>query len=543
MSPQTSYPSPPPVSPRTGLEASTILARADSKEGESREGDSKLASSISKAQPQSAPGETAKYGAGYVVFAASRVLRDLAVARILGPSRFGIWGALLVYRQYSNYSDLGFTNGLGRVLPQLLQPGKEKEAQARQAMGTAWVVAMAGTLVFALAVALKFLPAFSSSSAVTLWGVTTVVGLMFVDKHYMYCSVVFRSTQRVGESGLWMGALGAVEFALAMALTRRFGLYGLYVSVVLAGLTVVGCMSLRQPLRGVFRPDLASVKVLLIPSLILMGLGLGNIAMHSVDRVVILWARGPGAELGEYQVAASISLVVSQLPYILLTVLVPKLFRFGRENGAQLRPYFLLPTAVIAMLSSVVGSMGYIVLPALLHWLLPQYVLASSLAGILMLGEVCFAIAMVPESLIVALDRGSQTLLVRGCSVAGAMSASWWALSHGHGLHAVAGCMCGAQAAAALMAGGLAAHALRISPLRYLAAALVPLLYVVMVMLLVGVFTPAPAAERGSAAVFMKLALCGIALAPMAVVPLWFLGARWSGLRRILGYLYWSEGV
>jgi O-antigen/teichoic acid export membrane protein len=140
------------------------------------------------------------------MFAAGRVLRDLAVARILGPSRFGMWGALLVYRQYSNYTDFGFTNGLGRVLPRLMQ--EEKPVDARRAMGTAWLVAMAGTLVFSLAITLKFLASFHSYSTVWLWGIATVTVLMFIDKHYMYSSVVFRSGDRVGESGLWMGLLG-----------------------------------------------------------------------------------------------------------------------------------------------------------------------------------------------------------------------------------------------------------------------------------------------------------------------------------------------
>ena len=486
---------------------------------------------------QSTRSQTMQYGAGYVVFAAGRLLRDLAVARILGPSHFGMWGALVVYRQYSNYTDFGFTNGLGRVLPKLLKEGKELEAQ--QAMGTGWMVAMAGTLVFALAVAARFLPSFRSYRTVTLWGVVTVVALMFLDKHYMYSTVVFRSTHRVGESGLWMGSLGALELVLGIALTQRFGLYGLYVSVALAALTAVACMYTRQPLRGVFGTNPASFRTLLIPSLTLMGLGLGNIAIHNVDRVVILSTRGAGAELGQYQVAATLSLAVSQLPCILLTVLVPKLFRFGREHSAELRSYFLLPTAVIAILSIAVGSIGYIVLPAMLGWLLPKYALAAAPAGILMLGEVCFAIAMVPETLIVALDRGLQSVLLRIFIIAGGTSSSWWALNHGYGLSAVAGCMCAAQASGALLLGMLAAHVLKVPSFHYLAAAFAPVLYVLAV--LTGIFAVVPASWSGLEAVLVRLLICGVALAPLAALPLWFLGVRLAGLDRIIRHLQRSE--
>ena len=60
--------------------------------------------------------QTVQYGVGYAGSVGSRLIRDLALARILGPGAFGLWAALSVFRQYSAYSDLGFTNGLGRLL-------------------------------------------------------------------------------------------------------------------------------------------------------------------------------------------------------------------------------------------------------------------------------------------------------------------------------------------------------------------------------------------------------------------------------------------
>lgn len=485
---------------------------------------------------RSMPRQTVEYGLGYVLFAAGRLLRDLAVARILGPATFGIWGALLIYRQYSNYTDFGFTNGLGRVLPKLL--ADEKMTEARQAMSAGWVVAMAGTTAFALAVALRLLAGSHSYSAVALWGIVTVAALMFIDKHYMYSLVVFRSAHRVGESGLWMGLLGVLEFGLGVVLTRRFGLYGLYVSAFLAAATAVICMYFRQPLRWIFRPTKVSFRMLLTPSLTLMGMGLGQIAIHNVDRVVILWCRGPGADLGQYQVAASISLVVSQLPNILATVMVPEMYRFGRESSAKLRRYLLLPTVLISMMASAVAVSGAIVLPDLIPRLLPKYQTAASLTSVLMWGEVCFAIAMVPDAVMVALDRGYQSLLVRCLTIGGGMAASWGVLNHGCGLHTVAGCMCVAQASGGLIIGGMAARAAKVSPIRHIAAAFLPVLYALAVLAGLSVAFPAPG---GVAQIVMKLVLCGLALSPFAVIPLRFFGVRVPGVERVIGYLHWGE--
>jgi len=493
---------------------------------------------VSAERQQSTRTETARYGAGYVVFAAGRMLRDLAVARLVGPSVFGIWSMLLVYRQYSNYSDFGFTNGLGRVLPKLLHDGKTLEA--RRTMGTAWIVAMAGTLVFTLAIVGKFLRTSRSYTTVALWGVATVTALMLIDKHYMYSSVVFRSARKVGESGLWMGLLGVLELTLGVALTHRFELYGLYISVLVALLSAVACMYVRQPLRCLLRPDPASFRMLWMPSLTLMGLGLGSIAIHSVDRIVILWALGPRAELGQYQVAASISLVVSQLPYILLTVLTPKLYRFDGESSAQLRRYLLPLTAMVAIIGIVVGSLASLILPELMRWMLPQYHLAVGLASVLMLSEFWFAVTMVAENLMMALDRGLQSLLLRGSAIMGGMAASWWVLHHGASLFAVACCMCAAQAGGALTLGWMAARATKIPPARHGIVALVPMLYAIAI--LTGLFIAFPPSGTLFQTV-MKVIVCGLALLPLASVPLWFVGIRLPGMHRLIGYLQWSEGA
>ena len=57
-----------------------------------------------------------------------------------------------------------------------------------------------------------------------------------------------------------MGLLGGLELGLGVWLTRRYGLYGLYISVFLAQLSAVMCMYARQPLRGWFSPSGASFR-------------------------------------------------------------------------------------------------------------------------------------------------------------------------------------------------------------------------------------------------------------------------------------------
>jgi len=169
-------------------------------------------------------GQAVQYGAGYVIFAAGRVLRDLAVARILGH-RVSACGRASGVPAIFELQRLRFHQRPGPHPPPVHRGGKNWRGSAGDGHGM--VMAMAGTLVFALALASKFLASFRSHSPVWGWGMTTVIILMFIDKQYMYSSVAFRSADGVGESGVWMGLLGGLELGLGVWLTREYGLYGL----------------------------------------------------------------------------------------------------------------------------------------------------------------------------------------------------------------------------------------------------------------------------------------------------------------------------
>ncbi len=484
--------------------------------------------------PRSTPREALEYGVGYALFAAGRLVRDLVVAGLLGPATFGVWGALSLYRQYANYSDFGFTNGLGRLLPRLLAADQYK--QARQAMSAAWVMAVSGTALCTLATAFCLLVSGPWFGSIPWCFLIAVAALTFLDKQYMYSSVVFRSLSRVGESGMWMGCLGSLELVLGAVMTRQFGLCGLLLSVLVALLITNICMTIRQPLRGVLPGDISSLRHLVTPSLILMGLGLGTIAIHNVDRVAILYSRGSGAELGQYQVAATLSLVVSQLPYLMMTAVAPKLFRFDCETRAELRRYLLPLTALAAISAVSVALLAAIVLPDILRWALPKYFLAAGLVSVLMAAEVCFALAMVADSVLVAAGRGGISLLARALTIISGAAGSIWALSGGHGLTGVAYAMLAAQAAGIAVLGTVAARSVGIAVRRYWCVVAVPAIYAVFIFIAIGfgsVGLPLSA----------RLALCAPALLPFTPIPLWFLGVPLQGVGRLVAYLEWREAA
>lgn len=418
---------------------------------------------------------TIRYGVGYTVFTACRLLRDMMFAYLLGPEALGVWAALSIYRQYAAYSDVGLTNGLRRVLPKLLE--NHHDADARSTAGLAWTGAMVTTTLFA-AVILAIAVLRSDATRPAFWsGIIALITMMYLDKHYMYLCVLFQSTRRVAESGIWMGALGATELVIGAVLTYQFGIYGLYASLCVSAIVVCGGMMWQRPFPSTLRFQPRLLSSLGVASLTLMGFGLVNVSAHNIDRVAILFKLGEGAELSHYHMAALIGIMVSQAPSVLLAVWVPEIFRFGCEDLLNLRRFFLLPSALIATLGACAGALLWLCSPWVFHTFLPAYWPATAVLSWLVLGEVFFATTTVAQNLEIAMDRGYQSLIVRVISIVGGLTGALWALSSGFGLAGVAASICVAHIASWLVVSAIASRRLGVPLERYWVATLVPILY------------------------------------------------------------------
>jgi O-antigen/teichoic acid export membrane protein len=479
---------------------------------------------------------TVQYGAGYFTFLACRLARDLLFARQLGPDLFSFWAGLTVFRQYSAYSDLGFTNGLGRVLPRLL--GRGDPTGARRAMGLAWIVAMAATTICGVGALIWAARTDAGHDVRLALAVGAGVMLMFLDKQYMYVGVVLRSSGRVGEAGLWSGALGVLELLVGAALVAVWGLAGVFASIVASSALVVALMSARQPLRAELRIDRRTLKELASASAVLLGFGLATVALNNVDRLALLMGGGGGGDLGRYHLAALIGLVVGQIPYVLMAVLAPQIYRHGPEEADRLGRFLLLPSAVIAVVGVAVVAVLWLLLPPVVHTFFPAYVAAIPIARVLMLANLVLSVAMVAENVTVALDRGWRALAARWASVALALGGGLWALASGRGPFGVAVAMAVAQTAGGVAVVAIALRGVQVGLGRYLVAALGPIAYGAGVLLLLGEGLDTGGSAAGPA--LLRLLICLAVLSPLALLPLAYEGRGPLVGSAVLRFLRWS---
>jgi hypothetical protein len=395
---------------------------------------------------------------------------------------------------------------------------------------------MAGTVVFSALTLFAFLRRSAPSDPLIIAGAVTVVGLMILDKQFMYGSVTLRSVRRVGTAGLWMGLLGVVELVLAVGLTWRFGLYGLYGALLVAGGITCSAMFLTQPLRATLHFEWVAFRRLAVASFVMMGFGLTTVALHNIDRVAIAYDQGASADLGQYHVASIISLLVNVLPYVTIAVISPEIYRFSGSRYLELRRYLLLPTLMTSTLSAVVVAGAWLVLPPVLQWVLPDYVAVPSLLVALMIGELFFSVAMVSENIVVALDRGSRGLLVRWGTILAGLAASFWVLREGGGIVGVAQVMCLTQVAGGLTIGVMAATGTQIPVARYLFMVLAPVVYTALLM--GGVHLIFGSGPLATEVALLRILVGAVALLPLIVVPMGYFRRGPMASPRVSEYLY-----
>ena len=124
------------------------------------------------------------YSASGIVSQALGLIAGFWVARLLGPSDFGVWNAVSLVLVYGAYLELGALSAMGRDLPFYFGKGDMEKAATLE--GAARRVTIFGALVAALfVIAFSFLPTHSSKMALGLQAMAVVLILQQVYTYHV----------------------------------------------------------------------------------------------------------------------------------------------------------------------------------------------------------------------------------------------------------------------------------------------------------------------------------------------------------------------
>jgi O-antigen/teichoic acid export membrane protein len=362
----------------------------------------------------------------------------IVVARLLGPTDYGLWSALQLLTIYGAYASLGFLNALNREVPIHRGRGEEaKVARMRDASlgGTVGLSVLLGGGIFAYALWHR-----ERLDPNLLMGIAFMAGIVALQQISGFFDVLFRSANDFATVGRLRLYRTLAEMTLAVVFVSALSFLGRLLAALATWVFLIGYAIRRNSFRLRPRWDPGEVGRLIRLGLPLMAVEVLYGTLTSLDRVMIAHHLDRTA-LGYYSVGLMVVSFLFVVPRVVWEVLYP---RFGERFGetgqaAALERLVLVPLFGMAGVMALLVGVVVIILPVGLAVVLPGYMEGLDAARVLVWGAFFLALVAGPGNFVLTVTRRQTWLiLVYGAGVGFAAAFSWIALSLGYGILGVA---------------------------------------------------------------------------------------------------------
>lgn len=362
----------------------------------------------------------------------------LVVARVLGPTDYGLWNALQLIAVYGAYASFGLHGAVNREVPIYRGRGdEEKIARMRNASlgATLGVAALlgGGVLGYALWNGQRLDPNL-------LMGVLFMAGIVGLQQFSEFFDVLFRSANDFATVGRLRLYRTLTEMALAVALVSALSFVGRLLAAAVTWVVLIGYAMSRNPFP--IRPswDPGEVGRLIRLGLPLLAVDILYGIVTSVDRLMIARYLDRTA-LGYYSVGLMAISFLSVVPRVVWEILYPRFGeRFGEsEDPAALERLVVVPLTGIAMVMALLLGVVVILLPLGVTIALPRYMPGVDAARLLVGGSFFLSLVAGPGNFIHTITpRQTPLLLIFGAGLGLAVAFNGLALSLGYGISGVA---------------------------------------------------------------------------------------------------------
>jgi len=271
-----------------------------------------------------------------------QIIGQLALARMLAPSDFGILGMALVFQ---GVAQLLADFGIGAAIVQ-------RPAIDRLTLSSAfWAnLAVACTLTALLSVGAPYIGGFYGSAEVVpvlqVLALTLLLGgLRTLPRSLLFREMAFDVLARTGIAASLIATVVAISMAAA-----GFGLWSLVAQPVVGNVVELILLMTAQRWRPHFEFRWAAIRELVRFSYGVLGTSLLNYASRNADNLLIGRFLGSGP-LGYYALAYQIMLYpLAQVSAVIVKVLFPTLSRL-QDDPARARSAFLTAVSAIALVT------------------------------------------------------------------------------------------------------------------------------------------------------------------------------------------------
>lgn len=373
------------------------------------------------------------YSAGRYLSEALFFLRGLALARILGPSLFGVWAQMKIVLMFLQFGQLGSHDAMLREVPYEVGKGEvecAKRIETTVLSFTLWTsILIAGAIVALVALGLGEL------SRELQWAWVILALFYLAGQVYSYTQVKLRAQKRFGKASRMMVGFALSSTALGIVSAVVGSIQGFLVACILSYVIVLASASARGSLLGRPRWDGVQLRDLLKTGFPIMAAGSFLIILWNVDKLAI-WLLMSRESLGIYALGSYLIVSVMMVPEAFSAVLYPRLMErvAAVKTYDELTVYLTKPTLILSYVICPLLGVLFLAIHLPIDWLLPSYTPVIPAAQILIVALFFMVLARMPHVVLISLNRQRSLLILMAVAIAVGAVLVTALIGAGHGL-------------------------------------------------------------------------------------------------------------
>ncbi len=347
----------------------------------------------------SIPKTIARYSASNIYRHITRAANAFIRPKLLEPELYGFWSLIGTLLFYSAYSHLGSHNTMQYSVPYYDSKGEhDKSIQLKGSVfyGTLYINIIISLSIIAYAL-------LGSMNTMVRLGLLTLSALMIIN----WLSDFYSIHVHANLNFRLMAARNYIESTLNLlfsaVLLYFFGIYGLYLSIILSSILVIFYLRANHVLEERYSFDAKIFFAAVKKGLPILMISFSFALIRTADRIIISSFLG-NKMLGFYGIAVALFDFIMQIPGSSREVLEPKLMQsLGRNTVEEnLRTYFFKPLYNTAYLIPFLIGPVFFILPPFVSLFLPKYIPGIMSAQIIAFGVYFLALTYIIRGILVA---------------------------------------------------------------------------------------------------------------------------------------------
>jgi len=323
-------------------------------------------------------------GSATIINAVLALIVGIVTRNILGPEQFGYWLTISIMFTFIPLLQLGTLNAMNREVPFFVARGEHAKVQLIRESVFSFMFTIpvrSVALLIVISITFFFLD-IAYEYKIGLFLAAIISGLTYFSG---YVEMYYKSEQDFKTASRLISIRSITQSVVTVILVFIWGYEGLYLGLLIALLLQVFIAkktfpSIRKKFDGTVYKSLIKIG---FPILLV---GFVWSIMIASDRLIIAFFMTP-EDLGNYGVGMLVFSSMMLLPQVIGQVLYPKVVEMvSQERHKEIKSFFWKTNIFLAVIVGIIVIIGYLTIPYLVAWFMPEYENGIKAAQILVLG-------------------------------------------------------------------------------------------------------------------------------------------------------------